>query len=694
MREPRIYQKVLAFGTVLVLFLMVFVGIQMNVSANEIETKESALLDGINDYDRIVTSWVEDEVDTPTGTKYMLYNNHGGWWADAEKAPGDDGMGNPAPNNPGDEDDLLCWAATVSNMLEWTGWGFVGGMEDDDTDEFLDYFEDHVTDYGSTNRWGIEWWFTGNLPTQTGDWSVEDVQGGNFWSSNYTFSNYLKLSSGNGSILPDIRTWMMNGYAIGLGIYPIGTEGGHAITCWGFNYNPSKNPATEPEDYYLGIWVTDSDSHKGQSNPDDVLRYYEVEWDSSKGYWYMPSYGSGWVICEVNALLPFPGESRPVAADGGPYIANEGSAVTFSGSGSTDDDTLRYRWDFDGDGDWDTSWSTSSSASNTWYDNYNYDVYLEVFDDRLRDMDVTTVTINNVAPTVTASGSTIDENGVATVSGTITDPGTLDTFSVVIDWGEGTPESFSYPAGSTTFSETHTYLDDNPTSTLYDIYTIGVTVTDDDGGVGTAGTTVTVNNVNPEIPTGSISQPNPQFILPQIHTVEFTGSFTDVGTEDTHTAIWDWGDSTSEAATVIESGGSGMATGSHIYMLPGIYTVTLTVTDDDGGYVTDTMVVEVVDAHGALNITNDYIQSLDNSVFKNNAAQRKKAYSNMIDALHHKVDAENYKGAIQMMQNNLKGKSDGSLGGKANNDWVIDPMVQNELTMKFDDISTYLALFL
>jgi hypothetical protein len=129
-------------------------------------------------------------------------------------------------------------------------------------------------------------------------------------------------------------------------------------------------------------------------------------------------------------------------------------------------------------------------------------------------------------------------------------------------------------------------------------------------------------------------------------------------------------------------------------MLPGIYTVTLTVTDDDNGYHSDTYIVEVVDAHGALDDMNDYIQGLDDSVFKNNAAQRKKAFSNMIDALHSMVDYEDYNGAIQDIQNNLREKADGSLGGNANNDWITDPTVQNELTMKLDDISAYLALFL
>jgi hypothetical protein len=789
--------KGIGIGIVVMFLCSTFIGVMMNVTAEDsIENldqapEQSLGMSDILDSDGDLTAWIEQEVDPATGSSYMLYENHGGFWADAEKAPDDDGIGNPAPNNPGDEDDLLCWAATASNMLEYTGWGFVGTL--DDTDDFFDYYIDHTTDYGSKIEYGIEWWFNGNLPTHTGDWSTEDVAGGNFWSSSYTWSSYVPMSSGNFSVLPDIASYLINGYAVGLGIHPVSGDGGHAITCWGFNYDITKNPITQPNGFFLGIWVSDSDSHKGSSNPDDYLRYYEVEWDSSGGFWYFPH--SNWKICAVIALKPFPGEVRPISNAGGPYSVNEGSAVTFSGAGSSDPDgdSLTYRWDYDADGSWDSSWSSSSSKSHTWHDDFTSDVYLEVFDGRLRDMDITTVTVNNVAPTITATGDTINENEVATVSGTISDPSSLDTFEVEIDWGEGSPVTYSYPAGSTSYSETHQYLDDNPSGTASDIYSITVTVTDDDGGSDTAYTSVTVNNVAPiitatgdvidengfatvsgtitdpgtqdtfeividwgegspvsyEYPSGStsysethqylddnptgtlsdiygitvtvtdddtesdtetttvtvnnvnpvttideLSQPNPEFILPIVHTLDLTGSFTDVGTLDTHTAVWDWGDLTADSGTVTETSGSGSVTGSHVYMEPGLYTVTLTVTDDDGGYHSDTFLIEVVDAHGALDIMKDYIQSLDDSAFAKNPANQKKAFSNMINALHNKVDAENYKGAIQDMQNNLRSKVDGTMGGKANNDWIVDGSVQYELTMKLDDISAYLATFL
>ncbi|MCA9225422.1 MAG: hypothetical protein KDA47_07415, partial [Planctomycetales bacterium] len=95
-----------------------------------------------------------------------------------------------------------------------------------------------------------------------------------------------------------------------------------------------------------------------------------------------------------------------------------------------------------------------------------------------------------------------------------------DQYTVEIDWGDGTVETISdIPWWSGTLvSDTtmpgqieitqtlrHTYLDDNPTNTPQDNYTVTITVTDDDTLSDTQTATVTVNNVAPTVTIESIT---------------------------------------------------------------------------------------------------------------------------------------------------------------------------------------------
>ena len=116
-----------------------------------------------------------------------------------------------------------------------------------------------------------------------------------------------------------------------------------------------------------------------------------------------------------------------------------------------------------------------------------------------------TVTVKNVAPQLAnvSVTSMINENGNAILSGDVIDPGTLDTFTLDIDWGDplspGNTQSIALGttainSGGVTwnpitrqFTVDHQYLDDNPTATSQDDYTISVTVSDDDGGTSGGG---------------------------------------------------------------------------------------------------------------------------------------------------------------------------------------------------------------
>src|SRR5205807_649380 len=112
----------------------------------------------------------------------------------------------------------------------------------------------------------------------------------------------------------------------------------------------------------------------------------------------------------------------------------------------------------------------------------------------------TSVAVNNVAPAgvvVRAVAGAISENDTTTVSGSFTDPGTLDTHTVVIAWGDGSPDTIlNLSAGVLTFSAGHQFLD-NAAGQPHGSFAISAVVTDKDGDSGPGATSVTVNNVAP-----------------------------------------------------------------------------------------------------------------------------------------------------------------------------------------------------
>lgn len=112
-------------------------------------------------------------------------------------------------------------------------------------------------------------------------------------------------------------------------------------------------------------------------------------------------------------------------------------------------------------------------------------------------------------------------------------------------------------------------------------FTVTVTASDGEFEISDA-FDITVRNLAPVI-TATSSLPTAEALDTG---VTVSADFTDAGVEDTHTAVFSWGDGTTSAAAISETPGSGTASGSHTYAEPGFYTIGVTVWDDDGDSAT------------------------------------------------------------------------------------------------------------
>jgi len=134
---------------------------------------------------------------------------------------------------------------------------------------------------------------------------------------------------------------------------------------------------------------------------------------------------------------------------------------------------------------------------------------------------------------------------------------------------------------SATFSSTAGSLANSPCVFVENgSYVVKGRIIDRNNGFSEYTTSVGVINVNPAvIITGPTSSAG---VFPIGYAVPFTGTFSDPGTVDTHTAQWKF-DAITVAGTVTEANGSGSVSNTYSFISPGVYQVTLTVTDDDGG---------------------------------------------------------------------------------------------------------------
>lgn len=286
----------------------------------------------------------------------------------------------------------------------------------------------------------------------------------------------------------------------------------------------------------------------------------------------------GWVASHAPRL---PAQA-PQPDAGGPYSVAEGSTM----AAITDS--------FD-DGPLTSAWATSSAVvatvapanatdpTITGVDDGTATLTLTVTDtDSNVASDTAAVNVTNVAPTVTAGGSSpivLAEGDALSHSATYTDPGVRDSHTASVDFGDGTVVPVTASGGVVNL--THTFLDEGT-------YTVEVEVTDDDGGVDAASFPVTVTNVAPTVdPVVAPLAPVPVGAM-----ITASSAYADPGA-DAHTLTWAWGDGSS----TVQSRGvdtDGPVTATHAYVTPGLYTVTLTADDGDGGLTSQTFQYVVV----------------------------------------------------------------------------------------------------
>lgn len=260
-----------------------------------------------------------------------------------------------------------------------------------------------------------------------------------------------------------------------------------------------------------------------------------------------PETRASWAIATLSAETGV----VPVArASSSASTAPEGTPISFAGEGHAADAT--YVWSF-GNGE-------SREGRQVVYaypDDGAYSVLLTVTTPAGSSATVLPVAIQNAAPVVDAGpGLFIDEGGVAAFAGSFTDPGAADTHTLLWDLGGGQT--------ATTLATTRAFPQDG-------VYAATLTVTDDDGAVGSDTVPVTVRNVPPLVtstPPASAAEGSP---------FAYTLAFTDPGAGDVHTC----------SAPVKPSGAT--LTGCTLEWVPALgqlgapAPITLCVADDGGG---------------------------------------------------------------------------------------------------------------
>jgi PKD repeat protein len=287
---------------------------------------------------------------------------------------------------------------------------------------------------------------------------------------------------------------------------------------------------------------------------------------------------------EVENLPPKPviGSISSICSEGTPIDIN-GKATDPAGQ----NDRLTYHWSaFKGNSRQAIATDSGVDRQDFCFtpdDDGRYRVVLEVSDEDGGSSSVEKpIDVVNVAPSasIVSVSPQCREGAQIQVDAKVSDPaGTHDT--ITYQWKVslvGSTEILKQQSG--TSEPSFSFIPkDNGT------YRVTLKVSDEDGGSAQIQRTIDVDNALPEV---AITAPAAETAVPVKRPIAFAGTFSDAGVLDTHTATWSFlraGSNQAESlpATIEESGGHGTARVTKAFAVPGIYTLKLTVTDNDQG---------------------------------------------------------------------------------------------------------------
>lgn len=210
-----------------------------------------------------------------------------------------------------DSDNELCWAASASNMLHYTGWGQQAGFNT--ADDLFDMFNENFTDAPGNAYFGTEWFFNkiNQMQEQEGWAQVKNYGKSGGFLLQYSadvLRDYISVKNNHKNI-KDVIKALERGCGVGITIGWIdengARNGGHAITMWG--YIIDKDFGENDSNRYTNTVISDSDSdmpfdenRRIAPNKLKVLNmqpYTEYRYDS----WKTEGYNNG--VLEAFAIL-------------------------------------------------------------------------------------------------------------------------------------------------------------------------------------------------------------------------------------------------------------------------------------------------------------------------------------------------------------------------------------------------------